>query len=131
MLTSGQMIGLSHAQAIDTEMCVIKRQSMDRRCDVLMRAHEHTGCSNVGLSYDTLRKRLGEAVREYGYLMAAHADLHSLGADKYPQGLLTDCGGCWEAAQPADLVRSKHTCMSRSALPAHSNPKHARPCELS
>jgi len=89
-------------------MCVIKRQSMDRRCDVLMRAHEHSGCSDVALNYDTLRKRLGEVVREYGYLMAAQADIHSLGVSKYPHGLLSDCGGCWEAAQPADEVSSQH-----------------------
>ncbi|CAL5227797.1 g10820 [Coccomyxa viridis] len=89
-------------QAVDTEMCVIKRQSMDRRCDVLMRVHEHCGCHDVPLNYDTLRKRLGEAVREYGYLMAAQADLQSLGVSNYPKGLLSDCGGCWEAAQPAN-----------------------------
>lgn len=104
-------------------MCVIKRQSMDRRCDVLMRAHEHSGCSDVALNYDTLRKRLGEVVREYGYLMAAHADLHSLGVSKYPQGLLSDCGGCWEAAQPADEVSSQHNYVlsgSICSLAAHS-----------
>ena len=27
------------AQAADMEICIIKRQSMDRRCDVLIRAH--------------------------------------------------------------------------------------------
>ena len=81
---------------------------MDRRCDVLMRAHEHSGCSNVALNYDTLRKRMGEAVREYGYLMAAQADLQSLGVSKYPQGLLSSCGGCWEAALPAEEVSSHH-----------------------
>jgi len=100
--------GLCNLQAVDTEMCVIKRQSMDRRRDVLMRAHEYSGCSDVALIYDTLRKRLGEVVREYDYLMAAHADLHSLGVSKYPQGLLSDCGGCWEAAQPAEGVSSQH-----------------------
>ena len=89
------------AQAVDTEICVIKRQSMGRRCDVLIRAHQHSGCGDVQLSYETLRKRLGESVREYGYLMAAHADLHSLGVDKYPRGMLSDCGGCWGAAQPS------------------------------
>ena len=44
-------------QAVDTEMCVIKRQSMDRRCDVLMRRYEQSGCDSVSLSYDMLRKR--------------------------------------------------------------------------
>ena len=106
--SDGGFIELWDLQAVDTEMCVIKRQSMDRRCDVLMRVHEHCGCHDVPLNYDTLRKRLGEAVREYGYLMAAQADLQSLGVSNYPKGLLSDCGGCWEAAQPANEVSSQH-----------------------
>lgn len=91
-------------QAVDTEMCVIKRQSMDRRCDVLLRVHDYTGCSSIALSYDTLRKRLAEAVREYGYLMAAHTDYRALGVSEYPEGLLSDCGGCWKAAQASSQV---------------------------
>lgn len=79
---------------------------MDRRCDVLMRLHQQSGCNNVYLSYDTLRKRLSDAVREFGYLLAAHADLQSLGASEYPQGPLSDCGGCWRAGQPSSMVIS-------------------------
>ena len=52
------------AQAVDTEICVIKRQPMDRRCDVIIRAHQHSGCGAVQLGHETLRKRLGKFVRE-------------------------------------------------------------------
>ena len=97
-------------QAIDTEMCVIKRQSMDRRCDVLMRLHQQAGCDSVSLSYDTLRKRLSDAVREFGYLLAAHSDFKSLGASEYPQGLLSACGGCWRASQYSPTVSLPATC---------------------
>ena len=77
---------------------------MDRRCDVLMRRHQQSGCDGVFLSYDMLRKHLSDAVREFGYLLAAHADFQSLGASEYPQGLLSDCGGCWRASQPLSAV---------------------------
>jgi hypothetical protein len=90
-------------QAVDTEICVIKRQSMDRRCDVLMRVHELNGCGHVPLSYDTLRKRLAVAVREYGFILSALADMEKMGVAAYPTGLLSECGGCWTCAHPVEV----------------------------
>lgn len=101
-------------QAVDTEVCVIKRQSMDRRCEVLMRMHAYAGCGDVPLSWDTLRKRLADAVREYGFLTAALADMKALGVEGYPSGLLSECGGCWTAAQ------SEEVCVIQSECPLYT-----------
>ena len=76
---------MTHAfalQAVDTEMCVIKCQSVEQRCDVLMRLHQQSGCESVLLSYDTLRKQMDEVVRELGFLVAAKVDMQSLGASQ-------------------------------------------------
>ena len=99
-----QNYSYSYHAGFDTEMCAIKRQSMDRHCDVLLRLHQQSGFDSVSLNYDTLRKRLSDAVREFGYLLAAHANFQSLGATEYPQGLLSACEGCWRASQPSPVV---------------------------
>ena len=121
MFTAGsRTIHTATMQAIDTEMCVIKRQSMDRRCDVLLRLHQHSGCDSVSLNYDTLRKRLSDVVREFGYLLAAHADFQSLGATEYPQGLLSACGGCWRASQPSPVVSTSAGLHMTSPVHVHA-----------
>ena len=105
--------GMTHTralQAVDTEMCVIKRQSMDRRCDVLMRLHQHSGCESVLLSYDTLRKRLSEAVRELGYLLAANADFPIPGCQPVSAGAALRLWGLLESGTA--LTHGKQCCKS-------------------
>lgn len=71
---------------------------MDRLSAYIMRVHEEHGC-NEFLSWDTFRKRLGQAVMQLGYIMQRSDDMRGLGAEDYPSGLLSECGGCWTAGQ--------------------------------
>ena len=80
------------------QLNIIKRLSLDRVSAAIMRVHEENGCLEP-LSWDSFRKRLAVAVIEYGFLLHKIDDMQQLGADDYPSGLLSECGGCWLAGQ--------------------------------
>ena len=85
-------------QALDSMVCVVKRLSMDRISETILKAHERTGCSEH-ISWDVFRKRLQGALLELGYIKAKLADWRLLGAGSYPVGLFSSCRGllvCWQ-----------------------------------
>jgi hypothetical protein len=92
----------SRVQEVDVQLYVLKRLSMDRLSAAIMRVHAENGCSEP-LSWDTFRKRLGQATQQLGYILQRCDDMKGLGAEDYPSGLLAECGGCWTAAE-ADQV---------------------------
>ncbi|KAK9916003.1 hypothetical protein WJX75_007166 [Coccomyxa subellipsoidea] len=89
---------------VDVQLYVMKRLSMDRLSAAIMRVHAENGCSEP-LSWDTFRKRLGQATQQLGYILQRCDDMKGLGAEDYPSGLLAECGGCWTAAE-ADQARN-------------------------
>lgn len=91
-------------QEVDVQLYVMKRLSMDRLSAAIMRVHAENGCSEP-LSWDTFRKRLGQATQQLGYILQRCDDMKGLGAEDYPSGLLAECGGCWTAAEADQVMR--------------------------
>ena len=56
--------------------------------------------SNIHVDPERLRRCIGDAIREVGYLLSAVSDWPALGVDAYPAGLFSNCGGCWRAGKP-------------------------------
>ena len=85
-------------QALDCMVCVLKRVSMDRMSETILKAHERTGCKEH-ISWDVFRKKLQAAVLELGYIKAQLEIPEQLGAVDHPSGLFSSCGGCWFAGK--------------------------------
>ena len=77
--------------------------------------HRRNLC-NTYVDQDRLRKCLGDAIREVGYLSTALSDWTSLGAKEYPSGLFSNCGGCWRSGKPCTLEGGK----VEASRPLHS-----------
>lgn len=95
-------VGVPLLQEVDSQIYVIKRLSMDRLSASLLRIHEANGCTE-GLSYDVFRKQLSQAVAQLGYVQQRCSHMADLGAEDYPSGLLSECGGCWFAGQSGEV----------------------------
>lgn len=76
---------------------------MERISEVILRNHERSGCSSQYISWDGLRKKLQLAVTELGYIICELADMRNLGADEYPSGIFSECGGCWAAGKEGEV----------------------------
>lgn len=90
------------AQSVDTAVCVVRRCSMDRLSEVILRNHERNGCTDP-VSWDSFRKQLQVAVTELGYIICNLADMRRLGAAAYPAGVFSDCGGCWFSGKAGEV----------------------------
>ena len=92
----------------------IKRFSVVVWASWLDDIHTRNRCeAYVGLP--RLRKCLGDALREYGYIEQHTSDFKKLGVDTYPSGVFGQCGGCWSAGKEC-TIGEKH----EASRPLHS-----------
>ena len=66
---------------------LIRRFSIYKAAEWLDRTHVDNGCSTV-VPFDKLRKGLGAAVREWGYLVCRMSDMSAMGVSDWPTGNL-------------------------------------------
>ena len=72
-----------------------RRVSYDRLAETILRTQRCIG-SDRNVSYDSLRKKLCDAVREFGCMQTHLADMQELGVSDWPAGPLACCAACWQ-----------------------------------
>lgn len=72
-----------------------RRVSYDRMTETILRTHDCTE-SGHSVSYDSLRKKLSDAVREFGCMQTHLGDMQELGVAGWPAGPLAGCAACWQ-----------------------------------
>lgn len=86
-----------------------RRVSYDRISETILRTHDCTE-SGHSVSYDSLRKKLSDAVREFGCMQTHVGDMEELGVAGWPAGPLAGCAACW---QPPSSGQDCHCRMLR------------------
>ena len=76
-----------------------RRVSYDRLAETILRTHECNG-NAAFINFDVLRKKLSDAVREFGCLQCRLDDMQQLGVNGWPAGPLGQCAACYQP--PAD-----------------------------
>lgn len=97
-----------------------RRVSYDRIAETILRTHDCTE-SGHSISYDSLRKKLSDAVREFGCMQSHLGDMQELGVDGWPSGPLACCAACWKPSAEGNSHRPidfsvRRCCCSTAAL---------------
>lgn len=95
-------VDLQLAQLCDLMVVVQRRQSIEAIVDIVDGLHNLNNCSTP-LNLNTFRKQLSDVMVEYSYIVCETKDMAAMGVEGFPDGALSQCGGCWEVSlQPED-----------------------------
>lgn len=110
-------IDLQLLQICDQAVVILRRVSVQGLTAVFDAVHRLNGCT-VPLNQGTFRRQLGVVLLEYGYLVCFLNNMQKLGVEDYPDAVLSQCGGCWEAGQDAKQRNGQP--ITPSSVPLHS-----------
>ena len=72
-----------------------RRVSYDRLAETMLRTYERIGIE-ASISFDGLRKKLSDAVREFGCMQSRLSDMAALDVKDWPTGPLASCAACYQ-----------------------------------